>query len=287
MAPKRVKLTSDLAALYSRHVSQQRKKHLPDWSGNLARLRERHVVKVGDLLARLSSLPPTLRHFGVDLMGTLEIYEAVPVLLDLMSDQAVRMQCASTLCFMKPGWRKIEQFFVRKGRQEMASCTPDRDWLEAVVHRLGHSDNRPAVDLLLAIFERADLPGWLRGDAADKLGCRPFMHDRRTRFFRRCRDAALRGLKHDSIYVQFGSMYLIGSLCSNRRGGSISCGCETALPRLRKIASNDHRLSPGFWWPMSAEAEDVICCVTKGHWPELDAGERWTDTSKRGEWERE
>jgi len=296
MRPKPIKPTSELAALYSRYLAQESKKRrslctVPggDWSRQLEQLKKRHVITVADLLARLPGLPPSLKYFAVELIGALEIYQAVPVLLDLMSDQAVRLLCASTLCFMKSGWGRLEQFFIRAGSRELASGSPDRDCLEAVVQRLGYSDNRRAVELLVTIFERADLPGWLRGDAADKLGCRPFICDRRTRLFRRCRDAAFRGLKEGSIYVQFGSMYLIGLLCSNwiPRRRSKPNGCEAALLILRKIASEDHRLSPGYWWPMSAEAEDVICCITKGHWPDPDAGERWRGNTKRGEWDRD
>ncbi|HUE16885.1 MAG TPA: hypothetical protein VMR25_22100, partial [Planctomycetaceae bacterium] len=56
---------------------------------------------------------------------------------------------------------------------------------------------------------------------------------------------------------------------------------------LRQIAKNDQRLAPGYWWPMSAEATDVITCIAEGHWPEPDAGERWMKNTARGEWNRD
>ena len=193
--------------------------------------------------------------------------------------------CASTLYFLKPDG-KVKQFFVGIGRRELASHKPDAHWLEAVVHGLGSSNDQCAVEVLVTIFERADLPGKLRGDAADKLGCCAFVSDRRTRLFGRCRDAAIRGLADDSIYVQFGSMYLIGAMCSHRtaRRPSESADFDAVLPRLRKFGRHDNRLAPGFWWPMSAEAEDVILCIKDGHWPNPDAGDRWSGNTARGEW---
>ena len=86
-----------------------------------------------------------------------------------MSDRGVRLMCASTLSFMKSGQRKATRFFLEIGRRELASRTPDRDWLEAVCHGLAYSNDRHAVELLVTIFERTDLPGPLRGEAADKL----------------------------------------------------------------------------------------------------------------------
>jgi hypothetical protein len=292
MRVKRIKLTSELAALLSHRSGKQpnaesslnsvanRKR-----ARQLDRLKKHRVVTVADLLERLPRLSPGLKYFGVELIQLLEIQQAVPVLLDLMSDRAVRLMCASTLSFMKSGQRKATRFFLEIGRRELASRTPDRDWLEAVCHGLAHSDDRHAVELLVTIFERTDLPGQLRGEAADKLGCCAFVCDRRTELFRRCRDAAIRGLEEDSIYVQFGSMYLIGSLCSRgyRPQRPQPTGCESALPKLRKIAAGDHRLAPGFWWRMSAEAEDVIYCIKKGHWPKRDAADRSTATTERGE----
>jgi hypothetical protein len=75
-------------------------------------------------------------------------------------------------------------------------------------------------------------------------------------------------------------MYVIGSLCSvfgARR--TIDRTLRSALPALRRIARHDHRLSPGFWWPMSAEAEDVIECIEQGVWPEPDAATSWQGKS--------
>jgi hypothetical protein len=255
----------------------------------LDRLKKYRIITVADLLERLPRLSPGLKYFGIELILLLDIQQAIPVLLDLMSDRAVRLMCASTLSFIAPGQRNVTRFFLEIGHRELASPAPDPNWLEAVAYGLANTDDRHAVELLVTIFERTDLPGALRGEAADKLGCADLICDRRTTLFRRCRDAAIRGLEEDSIYVQFGSMYLIGSLCSRgyRPQRPQPTGCESALPRLRKIAAGDHRLAPGFWWRMSAEAEDVIYCIKKGHWPKRDAADRSTATTDRGEWPRD
>ena len=61
---------------------------------------------------------------------------------------------------------------------------------------------------------------------------------------------------------------------------------NAALPRLRKFAEHENRLAPGFWWPMSAEAEDVICCIKDGQWSNPDAGT--ADIHReRGEWDHD
>jgi hypothetical protein len=170
---------------------------------------------------------------------------------------------------------------LETGWRELQSASPDPLWLEATILALGYEVDPQATELLVSIFERPDLPGSIRGDAGDKLGVCSF--DRRTRLYRRCRDAALRGLSEGSIDVQFWSMYVIGSLCSvfgSRR--SVDRALQSALPALRQFARHDHRRSPGFWWPMSAEAEDVIECIERGTWPSPDAAERWHGTSARG-----
>jgi hypothetical protein len=161
-----------------------------------------------------------LKDFGIELTWLLKIRQAVPVLVDVMldpkSDRSVRISCALALYFLKPG-SKVTQLFVRIGNRELKSDRPDNDWLEAVIHGLGSPDDPQAVELLVSIFERIDLPGSVRGDAADKLGCVGLVKDRRSALFRRCRDASLRGLNEPSIHVQFWSMYLMGSLCSDLR----------------------------------------------------------------------
>jgi hypothetical protein len=294
MIRKRELLESDLATLYERFLSQQseemHKRCAPanrDRKRKLNRLRRRGVVTVDDLLERLPRLPSGLKRFGIELVTLLKIHQAIPVLLDLISDRTLRLVCADSLRWLKPS-RRATRFFLNIGSRELASAAPDRHWLEAVVLGLGSSDDQSVAELLVTIFERFDRPGWLRGDAADKLGCNRFIHDRRTCLFRRCRAAAIRGLDDDSIDVQFWSMYLIGSLCSNgnSRRHSTHDDFDSALPRLREIAANDHRLAPGYWWTLSAEAEDVIGCIKTGHWPTPEAAERWMGNTKRGEWNR-
>lgn len=294
MRTKREKRTTDLATLYARFVDR----HSTEWrdrcaivcrerSRKLELLNKQGVRSVADLLSRLPLLSPGLKRFGIELTWLLRIRPAVPVLIDVMldskSDRGMRISCALALYYLKPG-RKVVQLFVQIGKRELEFDCPDYDWLEAVIHGLGAPDEPEAVDLLVAIFERVDLRGSIRGDAADKLGCVGLVGDRRTGLFRRCRDAALRGLDDASINVQFWSMYLIGKLCSDfrsRRGPRVT-GFESALPRLRQIATTDHRLSPGYWWPMSGEAEDIIGCIKTGSWPQPDAADRSPVTTQRG-----
>ena len=294
MSGQRKKATGELASLYSRFVERQSE----EWRARCAyvcrersrcldQLNKRGVRSIADLLRRFPQLAPSLKHRGIDLICLLRIRRAIPVLLELMlhekSDRGLRVACADALYRLRAG-NKVTKIFVDIGNRELGSSNPDRHWLEAVILGLGNPDDPAAVELLVKIFERSDLPGWLRGDAADKLGCVGLVHDRRRTLFHRCRETALRGLTDDSIEVQFWSMYLISQLCSGwaSRQRLKFKDFESALPKLRRIALNDHRLSPGFWWPMSAEAEDTIGSIT-GQRPDLEAAERWPGNTARGE----
>ena len=84
-------------------------------------------------------------------------------------------------------------------------------------------------------------------------------------------------------------MYLIGSLCQLnhfQRKANLR-DFAAAMPKLRKIAAKDHRLAPGFWWPMSAEAEDVIYTIKNGNGKDPEAADRWLGNTERGEWHRD
>jgi hypothetical protein len=111
---------------------------------------------------------------------------------------------------------------------------------------------------------------------------RPIVTDRRTRLHRRCRDAALKGLNEQNIEVKFWSMYALMSLANCWQRGPGNDTLRTAVPTLRNIAAADHRLAPGYWWPMSAEAEDAIHCLESGCWPDPDAADRWLGNKERG-----
>lgn len=291
MSVKRQTPTAVLADLYERHLSAQplewrerRAALVQERARKLERLRRQGIVTVADLLDRLPRSSHATKQFGIDLISLLRLREGVPVLVEMLADRSVRWYCASTLSFMKPG-RQVLDLFLKIGHRELTSDRPDRHWLVAVVHGIAHSHDRRAADTLVTIYERVDLPGWVRGEAADKLGYNEFVVDRRTSLFRRCCKAALRGLDDDSIDVQFGSMYLIGALCTGfPPQASRLKDFKSALPTLRSIAAKDHRLAPGYWWPLSAEAEDVIACIKAGQWPSPDAADRWQDHTERGEW---
>ena len=283
MTGQRKKTTSELATLYALFLTQQSDELrlrcaavCHDRARSLGRLHKQGVVTIADLLERSASLSPNLKRFAIELILLLRIRQAIPVLLELMSERDLRVSCASTIYFLNPG-KKVNQRFLEIGKRELSSSDPDRFWLEAVIHGLGSPKDRAGVELLVTIFERNDLPGWLRGDAADKLGCCGYIDDRRGKLFRRCRATALSGLGDESFEVQFWSMYLIGSLCchGHRRRHSTSRDFSAAMPILRRIAANDQRLAPGYWWPMSAEAEDVMKCIQIGRWPDPDAADRW------------
>lgn len=279
-------MTDSLAERYARFLKRQG----DDWCAQFStvcrqrqravqNLNNRGIVTIADLLSRFSSLSSRLKHSALDLIAILKIRQAIPVLLAALPDPAVRLTCADLLGQL--GSAKATRLFLKIGARELDSTSPDPTWLRATILALGYANDQRATELLVSIFERPDLPGPIRGDAGDKLGVCQF--DRRTSLYRRCRDAALRGLSEDSIEVQFWSMYVIGSLCNvsgSRR--SVDKRLRSALPRLRHFAGHDHRLAPGFWWPISAEAEDVIGCIEHGIWPDPDAAERWQGKSVHG-----
>ena len=208
----------------------------------LQRLRKLGIVTVADLLEQFPGLSQRLKHSALDLIAILKIRQAVPVLFAALEEKSVRLKCADILGQFCPA--KATRFFHKIAQRELESNRPDSSWLNAAIHATGYSDLGQATELLVSIFERGDLPGTIRGDAGDKLGCCEF--DRRTRLYRRCRDAVIRGLSEDSIHIQFWSMYVIASLC-NVAGSrqTIDRAFRSALPRLREIAKHDHRLAQG------------------------------------------
>lgn len=141
------------------------------------------------------------------------------------------------------------------------------------------------LDMPASIYLNEAVPGWLRGNAADAIGCR-YTPDRRTTFYKMIRDAAIRSIHSTDAGLCFESMYLMGLPVSinhhHHRGRRTHPHFQTAIPRLREIAAHDHRLSSGFWWPLSAEAEDVLFVIEHGCWPDPAAGERRDDSGTRG-----
>lgn len=292
--------TKNLKALYDHFLDERGEEwqaelrdSIRDIKRELTQLEKRGVVTTDDLANQLTQLPPKLRRTGMYLIMVCNVREAIPVLLELVSDPKWRNEVARTLSSFDSD-RRVKTLFLKMGKKELSSVTPDHSKLEAVVEGLKFCEDRRAVDVTVTIFERTDLPGWLRGWAADALGCRAIVSDRRTSLFRRARDTAIAGLNDDSIDVQFWSMYLIASLSSNYEPNNNRIKQRQrernhfarALPRLRQIAKNDKRVAPDVWWPMFSEAEDAIGCITTGHWPQPDASERWPPGKKRGECSR-
>lgn len=247
------------------------------------RLAARGVTTVRELIEVLPDLSPKLQGFAIWWISVTNARGAESALWQLLhADPASRVPCAGALAFV--GGKRSTREFIRIGQNQLALTIPNRKWLDAVIQGLKFSDHPDVGRLLLTIFERSDLPGWLRGDAGDAMGCCSQMRDRRTSFFRRARTAALIGLSDADIEVQFWSMYVIMTLAQNFYSNpNRSNHCfNPALPRLRAIAADDHRPSPGLWWPMSAEAEDTICVIQTGRLPENDAGDRWHGSGLRG-----
>lgn len=253
---------------------------------HIARLAVRGVTTVNELIAGLPQLPPKLKEFGIWWLQVTRPRGAELTLLRMLHhDASSRLACASALA-MIGGRRSIRQF-IRIGTTQLASKSPDRNWLAAVIQGLKLcSDPPPEVEeVLLTIYERTDLPGWLRGEAGDALGCSgQRIHDRRTSYFRRAWTTAVNGIGEVDIDVKFWSMYVIMQLAQNFSSNPTRSNAmlTAALPRLREIAATDHRLAPGYWWPMSAEAEDAIAVIQTGNGQENDAAERWHGRLERG-----
>lgn len=294
--------SQNLRALFQRHIEQELAK-LPSRDPEhrtaiancirkfaktgercLRQLRERRIQTLSQLVDALPKLPRKLKEFGISLVQALKAKVAVPVLLRMLVDDVDgRLSCGCALYAI--GGRQTEKSLVRIARRELNSAVPNRFILEAVIHGLKFSVSDDVTDVLVTIFERTDLAGWLRGDAGDAI----HVADRRTRLFHRTWVAALRGLSESDIDVQFWSMFAIAGLASINRIGQRICNerFHAALPKLREIAAHDHRLAPGFWWPMSAEAEDTIACIETGTGLDPEAAERWIGNKERGPWIRD
>ncbi len=252
---------------------------------HIARLTARGVTTVNELIAVLPHLPPKLKEFGIWWFQVTRPRNAEATLLRMLHDDPpYRQSCASALAMI--GGRRSIRNFLRIGRTQLASKSPDRSWFAVVIEGIKFFNNSPpeAEEMLLTIYERTDLPGWLRGDAGDALGCCGQLRDRRTSFFRRAWAAARKGIGDADIEVKFWSMYVIMQLAQNDSSNRTRSNAmfTDALPRLREIAATDHRLAPGYWWPMSAEAEDAIAVIETGNSPENDAADRWHGHHERG-----
>jgi hypothetical protein len=253
---------------------------------NIGRLNRRGIQTVEDLIAALPDLSVKTIEWAADTLWFLKVKRAAPVLWKLMERPVLRRTCAIAIGLLdvKPFKRK----FVALGDRELARSEPNIEELHTVLFGLRYAESAEAAEVLVSIFERTEFPGWLRGDVADTLGGTHLAHDRRTKFFQRAVKAAIAGLD-DDIHMQFWSMYLLASLAcrdGDRPLGRANDLFHPALPRLRQIARNDSRLSPGLWWPMLAEAEDAIGCIETGRWPQPDAADRWSHNTTRGEWNR-
>lgn len=246
----------------------------------LSRLERMGINTVPELIAALPTLTPKLKYFGIEWVGRFSPARGETILLQLLRDDPkVRLLCAHSLGMLKR--RRSNRELIRIGKTQLASATPDPRWLEAAVIGLKWGDNNESAEVLVEIYERQDLPGWLRGDAGDALG---WISDRRTRLFRRIWVAAAKGIHEPDIEVQFWSMYVIMQLASNyQRRADANSLFHSALPRLREIAETDHRIAPGFWWPMCEEAKDAIECIETGTYQDPDAAERWSGKGERGE----
>ena len=279
--------TSKLKDGYQAFLAQRKSPGCADFVGEnaraISRLSARGVTTTAELIDALPTLPPKLQSFGIWWLGLTKPPGTVRALLQLLrAVPAVRLTCAHSLGMM--GSQLAIREFLRISAAQLSSPKPDPKWLDAAIQVLKWTDNPAAVDALVTIFERTDLPGWLRGDAGDALGCASQLHDRRTRVFRRAWAAARLGLHDSDIEVVFWSMYVISQLAQNysEHGRRDNRRFESVLPRLRDIADTDQRLAPGFWWPMSAEAEDTIFVIETGNGPQIDAAERWQGNTVRG-----
>lgn len=206
------------------------------------------------------------------------------MLLRMMhTDSKFRLACASALGSI--GRRKSIRVLQGIGRRELRSVTPDVQWLWAVILGLKYDDDPKSAELLITIYERSDLPGWLRGDAGDALGCSDAISNRRSPQYTRILRTALEGISSGDIEVEFWSMYVVSQLATVYSGavGRKNDRLHPALPRLREIAKTDHRLAPGLWWQLSEEAKDAIHCIRTGALRKTDAADRWAGNPQRGE----
>jgi len=150
----------------------------------IRRLSKRDVLTVRELIEQLPGFPLTLQNDALDLISRFDIHQATSVLLSLLPKKLICLAVSSALSLL-PKSRRIVSTFVNIGQSELAANQPDLRLLWAVVLGLGVTDDLQATEIMLTIFERQDLPGWLRGDAGDKLGCHGLVHDQRNNLHRR------------------------------------------------------------------------------------------------------
>ncbi len=259
--------------------------HRATYRRRLTQLERAGIRNIADLIANMPSLSTKTLDWVIQLCWLLKVKQAAPVLWQLMARPKLRMACAHAMGFLAVN--RFERKFAKLGQMELQNPRPDIRQLEVIVAGLRYAIGPEATEVMVSIFERPDLPGWIRGEVGDAIPSIGDVGKRRSKSFNRTVKAAIAGLDDSDINMQFWSMYALGSLaCHYKRypKPSINAIFQPALPKLREIAATDTRLAPGYWWPMSAEAEDAIGCIETGNWPQPDAGERWPSTGPRGEW---
>jgi hypothetical protein len=163
---KQIKLTR----IQEKQFARWRVRLGEDLSRKLDLLKRQRVITVGKLVERIPQLSVELKELAIEIINIMNIRQAIPALLELTADKSVRVFCAERLGWMKSGRKQVVQYFIGIGHRELVSPNPDIDWLHAVLYGLAHANDPCAAEVLLSVFERLDLPGWLRGEAADKVG---------------------------------------------------------------------------------------------------------------------
>lgn len=136
---------------------------------HISRLSARGVTTTRALIVALPQLPPKLREFGIWWISALKIRSAESVFLPLLYNRS-KDRVAGAAASASIGGKRAVREFVRIGQTQLALQLPDFEWLNVIVHGLRYPEGPEAEEIILAIFEREDLPGWLRGNAGHAIG---------------------------------------------------------------------------------------------------------------------
>jgi hypothetical protein len=221
---------------------------------SLKALERRGIHTRAELVAALPALRGAAFGHAAHLAGLLGIRAAVRHLRNALADPRRRDSAVTALAELgdRVSWHRwlaearheIETYSTRASRTNWSST------LTVLEHSFNAAfDSSETAEFLVNAFELADLPSWLRCEVADKVHFQSSVKDRRTQYHRRTVQAALSGMASDDPELRFGSIFVIAQLASSanerhkRRLGRLAA----ARVPLQRIASQDCRLSPGFW----------------------------------------
>ena len=219
-------------------------------------LQRRGITNYRTLLKSIDGLPISQLRTALEVLGLIGRKEAVPKLLSLLKTKRTclwEIRSALTAIGGERAFIGLKQILTDKKQ------IPERRF--EACHALAHQFYKVDPSVFFSVVIDKTNGELLRGQAVEGIAIHAPYYNRR---------------RHNRISTQVLLDCLRDSCAEVRFWGVFGMAClkvEESLPKLRKLARDDHAVA-SLGWSVAEEAKDVIYCLTKGRWPEIDASER-------------